>query len=73
MRISLKDTGSGIPEDAVGRIFEPFFTTKKNGTGLGLSISSRIIKNHGGSIKVRSSMTGTEFVIILPVTEGENE
>lgn len=66
--ISIKDNGKGIPEDLRSKIFEPFFTTKDvgEGTGLGLSISYSIIKEHGGSIEVKSEVgKGTEFIIVL--------
>lgn len=64
------DTGEGIPEENLSRIFEPFFTTKDvgKGTGLGLATSYGIIQNHGGKIKVRSTVgAGTTFTIELPV------
>ena len=54
------------PED-LPKLFEPFFTTKPGGTGLGLSVSQRIVQDHGGAIRVVSSLErGTEFVITLP-------
>jgi len=66
--VTIADTGSGIPKDVIGRIFEPFFSTKKEkGTGVGLSVSYKIIKRHGGSIEVESSVEkGTTFTITLP-------
>src|SRR6266436_7901388 len=69
--ISVSDTGFGIsPEDLV-KIFLPFFTAKKkHGLGLGLPICDRIIKNHGGRIKVESQPgQGTTFEISLPVAQ----
>ena len=74
IRISIKDTGKGIPDHIQSKIFEPFFTTKDvgKGTGLGLSITYSIIEKHNGSIEVRStSGQGTEFVITLPVTQNK--
>lgn len=68
--ISIEDNGSGIPEEHVSRIFEPFYTTKKvgEGTGLGLSISYRIIKDHGGDIRLATKVgVGTRFEISLPI------
>lgn len=68
--ISIEDNGSGIPEEHVSRIFEPFYTTKKvgEGTGLGLSISYRIIKDHGGDIRLATKLgVGTRFEISLPI------
>ena len=72
IKISIKDTGKGIPEDIQPRIFEPFFTTKEvgQGTGLGLSICHSIIEKHNGSIDVKSKVgEGSEFVIRLPVNQ----
>jgi len=68
IRVGIKDTGSGIPEDALEKIFEPFYTTKKGGMGLGLTISRGIVEQHGGSIEVKSEIdTGTTFIVKLPL------
>jgi signal transduction histidine kinase len=72
IKISIKDTGQGIPENIREKIFDPFFTTKGvgKGTGLGLSISQSIIEKHKGTITYRSeSGKGTEFIIVLPVKQ----
>ena len=62
--ISITDNGSGIEEDALKKIFIPFFTTKKNGSGIGLSLSKQIMRQHKGSISVKSVINqGTEFVL----------
>jgi signal transduction histidine kinase/streptogramin lyase/CheY-like chemotaxis protein len=69
IRISVRDTGTGIPPDILPRIFEPFFTTKPNhkGTGLGLATSASIVQQHGGHIEVSSAPgQGTEFRVLLP-------
>jgi two-component system sensor histidine kinase HydH len=67
LTVTVKDTGTGIPPENIGKLFEPFFTTKPDGTGLGLSISRRIIQEHGGTIAVRSELNqGTMFAISLP-------
>jgi C4-dicarboxylate-specific signal transduction histidine kinase len=70
VEIALADTGHGIPPGLEGRIFDPFFTTKEvgKGTGLGLSITYGIIKEHGGTISVRSQPgQGATFLIQLPL------
>jgi PAS domain S-box-containing protein len=73
VQITIADNGKGIAEGDRGRIFEPFFTTKKDvGTGLGLWVCQGIVQRHGGSIRLRSSITegssGTVFSIFLPVS-----
>ena len=66
-RITVTDTGSGIPRNATGKIFDPYFSTKKSGRGLGLSMVYSIIKRHGGHIGVVSKEgEGTIFCIYLP-------
>ncbi len=65
--IVLTDNGKGIPTDQIPRVFIPFFTTKPQGTGLGLALVHRIITQHGGTITVASSPSGTGFTIALPV------
>jgi two-component system NtrC family sensor kinase len=70
VEIAFSDTGCGIPEANIERIFDPFFTSKEvgKGTGLGLSVSYGIIKAHGGSIAVESTVgVGTTFRIKLPI------
>lgn len=67
--ISITDNGKGIPPERLTRIFEPFYTTKApgRGTGLGLSVSHRIVKQHGGAIRVESKVgSGSVFTVILP-------
>lgn len=71
IQISIKDTGTGIPQGILKRLFDPFFTTKPSGkgTGLGLSISYGIIRDHGGTIKVDSIMHQyTKMIIELPTS-----
>ena len=66
--ISVKDSGSGIPEEVRSKIFLPFFTTKQEGTGLGLALVQKIIVSHSGSIDVESKEgEGAVFRIVLPL------
>jgi signal transduction histidine kinase len=65
--IEVEDHGRGIGPDDLPRIFEPFFTTRPDGTGLGLAIVHKVIRAHGGDIKVRSTLgSGSTFTITLP-------
>ncbi len=58
----ISDTGKGIPEEIREKIFDPFYSTRHEGVGLGLSIVHRIVREHGGSIKVDSQVgKGTTF------------
>jgi signal transduction histidine kinase len=69
LMISVRDNGSGIPDNIVNKIFQPFFTTKPTGegTGLGLSLSYDIVKAHGGELKVETKEgQWSEFTIQLP-------
>lgn len=68
-RITVADTGSGIPPELIRCVFEPFVSTKgEKGTGLGLWIVKGIIENHGGRMRLRSRQgRGTVFKIELPV------
>lgn len=66
--IRISDSGSGVPEEQLGKLFDPFFTTKgTGGTGLGLSVSYGIVQAHGGTITAESEPgKGTTFIIRLP-------
>lgn len=72
-RVTIIDTGSGIPEDVMPRIFEPFFTTKEvgQGTGLGLAAVQGIIRNHEGYVEIESlADVGTRVDVYLPAISG---
>jgi two-component system NtrC family sensor kinase len=73
-RISVGDTGSGIPEALRHRVCEPFFTTKPpgQGTGLGLSITYSIVQKHGGTLDIESNgERGTRMTIRIPASLGK--
>lgn len=62
--ISIRDNGTGIDPEALEKIFIPFYTTKKSGSGIGLSLSRQIMRQHGGTLTVKSTVgKGTEFVM----------
>jgi two-component system nitrogen regulation sensor histidine kinase NtrY len=66
-RITVTDTGVGIPEAEMDSVFDPYFTTKKGGTGLGLAIVQHIVFDHGGNVWAESDgARGTTFFIDLP-------
>ena len=70
IRVEVIDSGAGIPKDIVPLIFEPFFSTKcgDKGVGLGLSVVYGIVKEHGGSVFVKSEQgAGSSFILRFPV------
>ena len=68
VRLTVRDTGAGIPHEIMPKIFDPFFTTKSEGTGLGLSISHGIVQDHHGTLDVRSEVgKGTTFTLSFPL------
>ncbi len=74
VEIQVRDTGTGIPKEAMKKIFNPFFTTREKGTGLGLAIVQTIIDNHSGEIEVVSEEgQGATMIIRLPLIQPEFE
>ena len=78
VRVSIKDTGSGIPQSQLQRIFEPYFSTKPLGTqkgmGLGLAICYSIVKKHHGFIEVESNVdSGTKVNVYLPAARNDSD
>nr|WP_232834418.1 PAS domain-containing sensor histidine kinase [Rhodoferax ferrireducens] len=70
VRLSVRDTGSGIDADTLQRVFEPFFTTKPvgQGTGLGLAVVHGVMRTHQGTVDVQSTPdTGSVFTLYFPV------
>ena len=76
LKLTVSDTGSGIPSKVMASIFEPYFTTKApgEGTGLGLATVHGIVKNYGGEITVNSEFgKGSVFTVYLPITKERTE
>ncbi|HHB77372.1 MAG TPA: transporter substrate-binding domain-containing protein, partial [Desulfobulbus sp.] len=70
VKISIQDSGAGIPESILDKIFDPYFSTKQEGSGLGLAICHSIISKHGGFITAQSTPgEGTTFTLYLPASE----
>lgn len=70
VELRVQDTGPGISQKVRDKIFIPFFTTKQRGTGLGLALCQRIVRDHGGSIDVRSVLgKGSTFIVKLPTSQ----
>jgi len=68
----IKDSGCGIPKDAMEQIWDPFFTTKEvgQGNGLGLAVTYNIIKRLGGDISVESQVgKGSKFTVRIPACQ----
>lgn len=75
VKLTVSDTGSGIPDDILSKIFEPFFTTKtadkRRGSGLGLSVVHAVVEDHNGYIDCESTPgQGTSFYLYFPITRG---
>ncbi|MFN2397706.1 MAG: PAS domain-containing sensor histidine kinase [Gemmatimonadaceae bacterium] len=71
VRLTVRDTGCGIPKDVLARIWEPYVTSKAGGTGLGLAIARQTVVAHKGEVSVTSSVDGrpgTEISFVLPAS-----
>jgi two-component system, NtrC family, sensor histidine kinase HydH len=67
-RITIRDTGEGIPADRLPHVFEALYTTKTRGTGLGLAITRKVAEGHGGQVRIESQPGfGAAITIVLPI------
>lgn len=73
IKVSIQDTGEGMPPEVLKKIFAPFYSTKRKGTGLGLAIVQTVVDQHGGLIDVESRLgAGSTFKIYLPGCKGKS-
>ena len=73
IRVSVKDSGRGIPAGDLARIFDPFYTTKSSGLGMGLSIARSLIEAHGGELWAENNKDGgATFAFTVPVMQGHD-
>jgi PAS domain S-box-containing protein len=68
-RVSVQDSGPGIPLEIQRSVFQPYFSTKSKGSGMGLALSEKLISQHGGHIGYRTSTEGTVFDIAIPIEQ----
>ncbi|ABK98533.1 hybrid sensor histidine kinase/response regulator [Pelobacter propionicus] len=74
VKISVTDTGTGIPAHHMQQIFDPYFSTKENSIGLGLATCHSILKKHGGKIRAASTLgRGSTFLVSLPAADQADE
>ncbi|HEY5610785.1 MAG TPA: ATP-binding protein, partial [Thermoanaerobaculia bacterium] len=67
VRISVHDSGPGVPSELLPKIFDPYFSTKSSGTGLGLAIARKAIEDHGGNVSAENAPDGFRVTIELPI------
>jgi two-component system sensor histidine kinase HydH len=67
LRVSIQDSGSGIPPDIQPNLFQPYFSTKEKGSGMGLALSEKLISQHGGRLGYQTGPEGTTFEIAIPL------
>jgi two-component system sensor histidine kinase HydH len=66
-RLSVQDSGPGIPPEIRANVFQPYFSTKDKGSGMGLALSEKLVSQHGGHIGYRTGPKGTTFDITIPL------
>jgi two-component system sensor histidine kinase HydH len=66
-RLSVQDSGPGIPPEIRANVFQPYFSTKDKGSGMGLALSEKLVSQHGGHIGYRTGPEGTTFDITIPL------
>jgi len=72
VKLTIRDTGCGIPLENLPKLFDPYFTTKVRGFGLGLATVERVVQEHGGQISVSSELgKGSLFALTLPAKQEE--
>jgi signal transduction histidine kinase len=69
LQVEVRDTGPGIPNDVREQLFAPFFSTRPKGNGLGLSISDKIVREHGGRMRVSGEPGQTVFLFDIPLAQ----
>lgn len=66
--VNIEDTGLGIPQEHLSKVFDPFFTTRSDGSGLGLTVVHKVIRAHGGRVRIHSEIgKGTRVKMEIPV------
>ena len=74
MQVTIRDTGTGIPQEVAEQVFAPFVSTKKTGSGLGLAFTQKIIELHNGTISAYNNRDGgATFILIIPLTVPEQK
>ena len=71
VRLTVRDAGTGLDREAMGKLFEAFYTTKSGGMGIGLSVSRSIIERHHGRLWAEPNEgPGATFIFSIPVSAG---